>query len=188
MLEEAGFVADPAAATAARLDRQFRMQSLVQRSLSVTDAAGRLGVSTARIRQRLGDGTLWAFDSGRSRLLPPAQFTESGGVPHLEKVLPLIAKDLHPLTVQALLTVPQPSLTVEGRPVSIVAWLIGSAGSTQDIEQAADVIPPRTPKNPHSAVIAGAGSCFSLPVSRARARNYLVSFGWLVCTCSRNTV
>lgn len=140
VLEEAGFVADPAAATASRLDRQFRMQSLVRHSLSVAEAAERLGVSTARIRQRLTDGTLWAFDSGRSRLLLPALFTETGGVPHLEKVLPLITKDLHPLTVQALLTVPQPSLTVEGRPVSIVEWLTGSAGSAQDIEQAADVI------------------------------------------------
>ncbi|MCQ4120585.1 hypothetical protein [Rhodococcus tibetensis] len=55
-------------------------------------------------------------------------------------VMPLLAKDLHPLTVQALLTHPQPSLTVEGRQVSIVAWLTGSAGTAADIEQVIDVI------------------------------------------------
>ncbi|WP_433613349.1 hypothetical protein [Prescottella agglutinans] len=144
LLAEAGFVTDPAAAAAARVDRDIRMQDLVHSSLSVTDAAQRLGVTTARIRQRLTDGTLWAFDSGQGRLLPPAQFTAAGAVPHLEKVLPLLGKDLHPLTVQALLTQPQPSLTLDGRPVSIVTWLAGSAGTAQEIEQATDVITAAT--------------------------------------------
>ena len=61
-------------------------------------------------------------------------------MPHLDQVVPLLAKDLHPLTVQALLSLPQRSLTVEGRPVSIVAWLTGSAGAAADIEQARGVI------------------------------------------------
>ncbi|PQP17276.1 hypothetical protein C5613_34740 [Rhodococcus opacus] len=140
LLDQAGFVDDPAAATTARVDRDIRMQELVRHSLSIAEAADRLGVTAARIRQRLGEGTLWAFQSGRNRLLPPAQFTDTGAVPHLDHVMPLLAKDLHPLTAQALLTRPQPSLTVEGRPVSIVAWLTGSAGTTADIEQARDVI------------------------------------------------
>lgn len=141
LLDQAGFVDDPAAAAAARLDRDRRMCVLVSRSLSVTEAAERLGVSSPRIRQRLTDGTLWAFSSGAGRLLlPPAQFTATGAVPHLEKVIPLLATDLHPLTVQALLTQPQPTLTVEGRPTSIARWLTGSAGTGPDIEQAADVI------------------------------------------------
>lgn len=140
LLEEAGFVTDPAAATAARVDRDIRMQDLVRSCLSVADAAQRLGVTTARVRQRLTDGTLWAFESGRNRLLPPGQFTAVGAVPHLEKVLPQLDKDLHPLTVQALLTQPQPSLTVDGRPVSIAAWLTGCAGTDAEIEQVTDVI------------------------------------------------
>lgn len=144
LLAEAGFVTDPAAAASARVDRSVRMQNLVQGALTVADAARRLGVTTARIRQRLAEGTLWAFDSGRTRLLPSAQFTDVGAVPHLEKITPLLDKDLHPLTVQALLTTPQPSLTVEGRPVSIVAWLTGSAGTDADIAQAADVIAAAT--------------------------------------------
>ncbi|MFC9980902.1 hypothetical protein [Gordonia sp. NPDC127522] len=144
LLAEAGFVADSEAAAAARLSRDLRMQDLVVRSLSVTDAAERLGVSTARIRQRLGEGTLWAFSAGPRRLLPPAQFTATGAVPHLEKVMPLLAKDLHPLTVQSLLTRPQPSLVVEGRPVSIVQWLTGGAGTEHDIEQVVDVLTAAT--------------------------------------------
>lgn len=139
-LEQVGFIGDPATATAARLDRDIRMADLVRCSLPIDTAADRLGVTPARVRQRLAAGTLWAFDSGRIRLLPPAQFTDTGAVPHLDKVVPLIAKDWHPLTVQALLSEPQPSLTVDGRPVSIVEWLTGSAGTVSDITQAADVI------------------------------------------------
>ncbi|EHK80550.1 hypothetical protein QR64_01440 [Rhodococcus sp. Chr-9] len=140
VLTDAGFTASPAAATAARVDRDIRMANLVATSLSIADAAVRLGVTPARIRQRIADGTLWAFDSGRNRLLPPAQFTDSGAVPHLDKVMPHIPKDLHPLTVQTLLTQPQSSLVVDGRPVSIVAWLTGSAGTPEEIEIVVDVL------------------------------------------------
>jgi hypothetical protein len=140
VLTEAGFTASPTAATAARVDRDIRMAGLVATSLSIADAAVRLGVTSARIRQRIADGTLWAFDSGRNRLLPPALFTDTGTVPHLDKVIPHIPRDLHPLTVQALLTQPQPSLVVDGRPVSIVAWLTGSAGTPEDIEYVVDVL------------------------------------------------
>ncbi|MGW4479452.1 hypothetical protein [Rhodococcus triatomae] len=140
LLTDAGFVTDPAAATAAKGDRDIHMQDLVRNSLSVADSAQRLGVTTARVRQRLTGGTLWAFTSDRHRLLPPAQFTAGGAVPFLDQVLPLLSKELHSLTVQALLTQPQPSLTVDGRPVSIVAWLTGCAGAASDIEQAAAVI------------------------------------------------
>ncbi|WP_037192100.1 hypothetical protein [Rhodococcus rhodochrous] len=140
VLTDAGFTASPAAATAARVDRDVRMANLAATSLSIADAAVRLGVTPARIRQRIADGTLWAFDSGRNRLLPPAQFTDSGAVPYLDKVMPHIPKDLHPLMVQTLLTQPQPSLVVEGRPVSIVAWLTGSAGIPEEIECVVDVL------------------------------------------------
>lgn len=140
ILEEAGFVGDRTAATAARLDRDIRMAKLVHNSKSIDDAATHLGVTPARIRQRITAGTLWAFDSGRNRLLLPEQFTDTGEVPHLDKIMPSIAKDLHPLTAQALLTQPQDSLVVDGHPVSIVAWLTGSVGSDTDIEQAREVI------------------------------------------------
>ena len=140
VLEDAGFSADPATAAAARVDRDIRMAKLVTTSLSVTDAATRLGVTPARVRQRIGEGSLWAFDSGRHRLLPPAQFTATGGVPHLDKVMPQVPKLLHPLTLETLLTRPQESLLVGGRPVSIVAWLAGSAGTAGDMELVLDVI------------------------------------------------
>ncbi|MDI9916845.1 hypothetical protein [Rhodococcus sp. IEGM 1379] len=140
ILDKAGFVADPLAAASARVDRDIRMQNLVHASLSIPEAAERLGVTPARIRQILAEHKLWAFTSGRNRLLPPAQFTSAGQVPHLDQIVSLLEVDMHPLSVQALLTTPQQSLIVEGEPVSIVAWLTGCAGTEDDISQAADVI------------------------------------------------
>ncbi|MDV8070943.1 helix-turn-helix domain-containing protein [Rhodococcus sp. IEGM 1366] len=140
ILDDAGLVADPVPAASARVDRDIRMQNLVHESLSIPETAERLGVTPARIRQLLTEHKLWAFASGRHRLLPPAQFTSTGQVPHLDRIVPLLEGDMHPLSVQALLTTPQQSLIVEGEPVSIVAWLTGCAGTEDDISQAADVI------------------------------------------------
>ncbi len=61
-------------------------------------------------------------------------------MPHIDGVMPHLPRDLHPLTVQALLTQPQPSSVVDGRPVSIVAWLTGTAGRSDDVEHVVDVL------------------------------------------------
>lgn len=135
-----GFSADPVVAAVMRVDRDIRMVRLVAASLSIDDAAARLGVTPSRIRQRISDGTLWAFDSDSGWLLPPALFTEHGEVPHLETVVPHLSKDLHPLTVHGLLTQPQSSLILAGHPVSVVEWLTGSAATATNIELAIDVI------------------------------------------------
>lgn len=140
LLDEADFGADPGAVLAARLDRDLQMRKLVRESLSVGEAAERLGVSTGRIRQRIGDGTLWAFRSGRHHLLPAAQFTPDGTVPHLETITPLLPKDLHPLTVQALLLLPRPELVVDGHPTSIARYLAGSAGTDDDLDAVRDLL------------------------------------------------
>ena len=139
-LDEAGYVSDPVAVASARVDRDIRMQNLVHTSLSIPEAAERLDVTAARIRQLLSERKLWAFTSGRHRLLPPAQFTATGQVPHLDRIVPLFDGDMHPLSVQALLTTPQRSLIVDGEPVSIVAWLTGCAGTEDELDQAADAI------------------------------------------------
>lgn len=125
---------------AALIERDVRMQQLIEYSLTTADAASRLGVSVDTVVRRLAAGTLWDFKVSRCRLLPPAQFTATGEVPYLSKVIPLIAKTLHPLTVQDLLTAPHPSLLIQGQPVSIVTWLTTSTGAQSDIVKASSVI------------------------------------------------
>lgn len=140
ILDEAGFAADPLAAASARVDRDIRMQNLVQTSLSIPEAAERLGVTPARVRQLLSERRLWAFTSGRHRLLPPGQFTSTGQVPYVDRIVPLFEGDVHPLSVQALLSTAQRSLIVDDEPVSIAAWLTGCAGTEDEISAAAAVI------------------------------------------------
>jgi hypothetical protein len=140
LLDEAGFTAEQPKATVALLSSDLQMRELVRSSLTVNAAAERLGVSPARIRQRIAARTVWAYKSGQNHLLPAAQFIDNGTVPHLDKVAPLIPSDLHPLSVHALLTRRFPELVVDGEPASIVQFLSASAGSADDITAVDDVI------------------------------------------------
>ena len=133
LLDEAGFIAERPRATVALLSSDLQMRELVRLSLRVNTAAERLGVSPARVRQRIADRTVWAYKSGRNHLLPAAQFIDNRTVPHLDKVAPLISGDLHPLSVHALLTRRFPELVVDGEPASITQFLSASAGSVDDI-------------------------------------------------------
>jgi hypothetical protein len=95
----------------------------------VAQAAGHLGVAESRVRQRLGERTLYGIKRPGGWRLPRFQFTtrvtERGTVPGIERVLPRLAPDLHPLEVVGWLTTPNPDLTVgeEERPVSPLDWL-----------------------------------------------------------------
>ncbi|GAB20000.1 hypothetical protein GOEFS_105_00110 [Gordonia effusa NBRC 100432] len=139
-LDSAGFVERPGALTTASVARDIQMQQLVAESLTVNDAADRAGVSTARIRQRLAARTLWAYKWGTRRLLIPAQFTDDGVIPGIEAVVARVRPDAHPLEVQSLLTLPQPTLAVDGEPASIVAWLLSGPRSADEIERATDIV------------------------------------------------
>jgi hypothetical protein len=113
--------------------------ALVGTSLSVAQAAAHLGVAESRVRQRLGERTLYGIKLPGGWRLPRFQFaahgTARGTVPGIERVLPHLAPDLHPLEVVGWLTTPNPDLVVDdadedGRPVSPLAWL--SAGLSPD--------------------------------------------------------
>ncbi|NMN99101.1 hypothetical protein [Antrihabitans stalactiti] len=140
LLDEAGFTAEQPKATITLLSSDLQMRELVRSSLTVNTAAERLGVSPARIRQRIADHTVWAYKSGQNHLLPAAQFIDNGTVPHLDKVAPLIPGDLHPLSVHALLTRRFPELVVDDEPASIIQFLSASAGSADDITAVDHVI------------------------------------------------
>ncbi len=139
-LDAAGFTERPGALGSAIVARDIAMQQLVSESLTVNDAAERAGVSTARIRQRLAARSLWAFKWGNRRLLIPAQFTDDGVVPDVEAIVTRIRGDAHPLEVQSLLTIPQPTLPIGEDPTSIIGWLLSGPRSEAEIGQATDIV------------------------------------------------
>lgn len=113
-------------------DRTARMRRLLENTLTVEQAAERLGgVGPSRVRQRVGDRSLWALKRANRLLLPAVQFTDDGQVPGLDAVLRALPENMQPLSIHGLLTTPQPSLVVDGAPTSVVDWLL-TGGAVED--------------------------------------------------------
>ncbi|MCQ4122778.1 hypothetical protein [Rhodococcus tibetensis] len=131
LLDEAGFTDDgEPASLAVALGRAQSMSNLRRTALTATEVAELLTVKAPRIRQLTSiERKLWALDDvdRRGRLYPRVQFTETGMVPYLDQILPQLPADLHPLTINAVLTVPREDLTVGGHPASVVDFLTSTA-------------------------------------------------------------
>lgn len=102
-------------------------QQLRAHSLSVEDAAKRLGVNASRVRQRLAARSLYGLKEGNAWQLPAFQFVADGLVPGLDVVLRRLPADLSPLAVARWLATPNPDLTTRDdaeRPLSPRQWLL----------------------------------------------------------------
>lgn len=113
--------ADPLAATAARY------AALLASSLTTAEAAGLLGVSEGRVRQRLGEGTLYRVKAGRENRLPAFQFEGAGEVRGVGRVVRALRPGAHPVTVANFFAGPNPDLYLdeeEERPLSPRDWLL----------------------------------------------------------------
>lgn len=105
---------------------------LVASSLTTKQAAQHLGVADSRVRQRLGEGTLYGLQRQRKWLLPAFQFTTDGELPHLSEVLPALSRDIHPVALQRWFDLPNPDLTdpITDQHLSVRDWL--RAGNPPD--------------------------------------------------------
>lgn len=110
-------------------------QLLLRRSLTLDKAAKVLGVSTSRLRQRLSEHTLYGIKEGRSWKIPTFQLDarRKSLVHGIDKVLPRIDADAHPLAVVSWFTSPHQDLVVgdEETAVTPLQWL--SAGRSPGI-------------------------------------------------------
>jgi hypothetical protein len=134
---------DPQPARSARADPLVQgvvaYASLVLTGLTTRQAAARLGVSDARVRQRLQARTLLAVREGLSWKLPVFQFTKRGELPGWSEVCPSLPPGASPVAVERWLGLPHPDLVtgenetpisprgwlLEGRPPGAVAALAG---------------------------------------------------------------
>ncbi|MGV9734939.1 DNA-binding protein [Rhodococcus aetherivorans] len=132
LLDAGGAPESPLALATAVADRTARMRRLLDSALTVEQAAERLGgVGASRVRQRVGDRSLWAIKRANRLLLPDVQFTDDGQVPGLDAVLRALPENMQPLSIHGLLTTPQPSLVVDGAPNSVLDWLL-TGGTVED--------------------------------------------------------
>lgn len=144
-LREAGSLqhAMPAWADRASTRTELWLMQVLSDALSVKDAAGLLGVTEGRVRQRLTARTLLGVERSGGWLLPRFQFSETSELPGLAEVLPAFPRDSHPAAVYAFLTRPSADLELEGEPLSPQDWLSsgGASSVVVDLVEAAYALP-----------------------------------------------
>jgi hypothetical protein len=142
MLDAAGLIESESAGPGAFEKSQIAYEMLLQRSFTLEQAAKVLDVNPSRLRQRLGQRTLYGIKDGRSWRVPRFQFdAKKKLVRGIEKVLPHIRLDAHPLEVATWFSVPHQDLVVGDKeePVTPLDWLAGGR-SPETVAELADEI------------------------------------------------
>ena len=103
------------------------------------EAAERLGVGTSRIRQRIGERTLYAVKSGRSWRLPAWQFTRRGEMTGIAAVIHAFPSETDLVEVDGFLTSPNVDLVVDDVAVTPLEWLGAGHNPEPVIRIAADL-------------------------------------------------
>jgi hypothetical protein len=122
--EAVGARFDPDALAKARSHRIGAHADLFANSIQGDAAvADLLGVDRTRISQRLGERSLYSFQSGDERLYPRWQFVDHKTLRGLKTVLGALDPALHPLVVDHWFRTPDVDLAVNEESMSPLAWL-----------------------------------------------------------------
>jgi excisionase family DNA binding protein len=108
--------------------------SVLGDAVDVGEAARLLGVNDSRIRQRLGERSLYGIKDGGTWRIPRFQFRGKRVVPSLPAVLPAMPAELHPVAVKRWLTTPNPDLPLgpDDEATSPLDWL-ASGGDPEQV-------------------------------------------------------
>lgn len=109
-----------------------RYAGLLAASLTAGEAAALLGVSESRVRQKIGDRTLYAIRDGSRWRLPRFQFADGGQISSVGEVLREVPTDAHPVSITNWFSAPNSDLYIDEKesPVSPRDWLL-SGGSAE---------------------------------------------------------
>lgn len=140
-LEAAGVdLSGPPAGVDPQVSTLGELARLLGESLDTDGAAISTRVSSGRIRQRLGARQLYGVRLGNAWRIPRWQFTPEGVVPGLDRIVPALPEDLHPLAVEHFMTAPHADLTIDDEAVSPVSWLV-SGGDPLRVARLATALP-----------------------------------------------
>ncbi|MGI9305397.1 MAG: hypothetical protein ACR2RB_22250 [Gammaproteobacteria bacterium] len=121
-------------------DAAAEYAALLRTSLSTTGAAERLKVNVSRIRQMLGNRTLYGVLVDGRWQIPEFQFQDEGLIPNIGKVNAVLDPELHPVAVYRWYTLPEADLeTVAGQTLSPLAWLKGGFPVEPVVRAASDI-------------------------------------------------
>jgi hypothetical protein len=142
MLDSLGFPEQDPGEVGASERTRIDLEILLRDSLTLEQAGKLLHLSTGRLRQRLGPGarTLYGFKEGRAWRIPRFQVDRRGHlVRGIDKVIPRVRSDAHPLAVARWFTSPHQDLVVgvAEDPVTPLAWLAAgrNPGAVADLAQ-----------------------------------------------------
>lgn len=116
-----------------------RMTALLADSLSVDIVAQRLAVHPSRVRQMLGERSLYGIKAGSEWRIPAFQFTEHRLVNNIGPVIRATPENLHPIALQNWFTRPDPALSIDDTAMSPRDWLESGGDPGQAAAIAADL-------------------------------------------------
>lgn len=136
LLDEGGLPDEDSNEPTALERAAIELEAMRENSFTLEEAARALGVTPARLRQRLAPGTrtLVGLKDGRKWRIPQFQFTKGKRlVPGIDKVLPRVRPDAHALAIARWFTTPHQDLVVgkDEQPVTPLKWL--SAGNDPSV-------------------------------------------------------
>lgn len=100
-----------------------KMTALLAESLTVEVVAQRLDVHPSRVRQMLGERSLYGIKTGSEWSIPVFQFAGDVLVNNIGPVIRATPENLHPIALQNWFTRPDPALAIDDTAVSPRAWL-----------------------------------------------------------------
>lgn len=100
-----------------------KMTALFAESVSVDVVAERLGVHPSRVRQLLGERSLYGLKTGSEWRIPAFQFVGDRLVHNLGAVIRATPESLHPIALQNWFTRADGALTIDGIALSPREWL-----------------------------------------------------------------
>ena len=125
-LRAVGFDPQPASSGAYRAATErsvARMTALLADSLSVEVVAERLAVHPSRVRQLLGERSLYGLKTGGEWRIPSFQLAGDRLVNNLAPVIRATPENLHPIALQGWFTRPDAALSIDGTAFSPRDWL-----------------------------------------------------------------
>ncbi|MDJ0762871.1 MAG: response regulator [Myxococcota bacterium] len=124
VLNDGGFSNDAEIDFAPIAQRAAQYEDILTSSLTVSQAAEHLGVTNGRIRQRLlSKAGLYGIRQGNQWRLPHFQFSKTGLVPNIERVIANLDRELDPVAVVRWFKRPNLDLEQGDRNLSPLEWL-----------------------------------------------------------------
>ena len=114
-----------------------RMAAILADAGTVEETAKAMGVSTARVRQLLGERALFGVRTADGWLVPRFQLLGDAPLPGLRAVVGALPPGIHPVAFHTWFTSPTGALRLDDAPVSPRDWLASGGPTDMVAAQAA---------------------------------------------------